>query len=32
MDGESTGIASKEKKVGKNVVDGQKLVKQDKGE
>ena len=30
MDGESTGIANNEKKIGKNVVQGQKLVKQDK--
>ena len=30
MDGKSIGIANKEKKVGKNVVQGQKLVKQDK--
>ncbi|MBC7759165.1 MAG: hypothetical protein H7069_09925 [Phormidesmis sp. FL-bin-119] len=32
MDSESTGIANKEKKVGKNVSEGQKLTKQDKGE
>ena len=30
MDGDSTQIANKEKKIGKNVVPGQKLVKQDK--
>ena len=30
MDGESTRIANEEKKIGKNVVQGQKLVKQDK--
>ena len=30
MDGKFTGIANKEKKVGKNVSEGQKLVKQDK--
>ena len=30
MDSKSTGVANKEKKVGKNVVQGQKLVKQDK--
>ena len=32
MDGESTGIANKEKKAGKNISQNQKLVKQDKGE
>ena len=30
MNDESTGISNKEKKIGKNVVQGQKLVKQDK--
>ena len=32
MGGESTGIANKGKKVGKNVTEGKKLAKQDKGE
>ena len=32
MDGESTALANNEKKVGKNVSEGQKLAKQDKGE
>ena len=32
MDSESTLISSKEKKVGKNVSEGQKLTKQDKDE
>ena len=32
MDGESTALANNEKKVGKNVSEGQKLAKEDKGE
>jgi hypothetical protein len=32
MDGESTLTANKEKKIGKNVTEGKKLAKQDKGE
>jgi len=32
MGGESTVIANEEKKIGKNVSEGQKLIKQNKGE
>jgi len=32
MDDETTITANKEKKIGKNVLEGKKLAKQDKGE
>ncbi|WP_295668496.1 circadian clock protein KaiC [uncultured Mucilaginibacter sp.] len=32
MDGKSTAVADKKKKIGKNVSEGEKLIKQDKGD